>query len=135
MRNQRWYGLAAVLAIVASACALTVARAQKPDTRAEFMRQKLEYSTKLLEGLTRGDFPQIAGNAKSLRALSAAADWAEPNLRPETRYGWFSLEFQELTDEIAARAAEKNIDGATLGYLQLTANCVRCHRHVRDAKK
>ena len=70
-----------------------------------------------------------------MRALSEAAVWAEPNFKSKPMYGWLSVEFQELTDEIAARADEKNLDGATLGYLQLTANCVRCHRNMRVWKK
>ncbi len=99
------------------------------------MRQKLDFSRGLLEGLTRADHPQIAKNARALKALSEDAEWAEPKLAALTRYGWFSLQFQDLTDEIAAKADARNLDGATLGYVQLTANCVRCHSHVRDAKK
>lgn len=136
MRHRRWYGLAAVLVIVASGYALAVARGQQqPGTRAEFMRQKLDLSRDLLDGLTREDFAKVAKSAKSLKALSEDAAWSDPVLKLKSRYGWFSLEFQDLADEIAARAEEKNLEGATLGYLQLAANCVRCHRHVRDGKK
>ena len=87
------------------------------------------------QALTREDFPQIAKNAKSLKALSQAAVWTEPKVGSQPEYGWLSVEFQELTDEIAAKAGEKNLNGATLRYLQLVANCVRCHENVRDAKK
>jgi cytochrome c556 len=135
MNRTRWYRNAVVLLIVAGAGAAAAARGQKSEARAEFMRQKLEFSRGLLEGLTRKDFPQIAKNAKALRALSEAAVWTEPKLGSQVEYGWLSHDFQQLTDEIAARAGEKNLDGATLGYLQLVANCVRCHRSIRDARK
>lgn len=135
MKTTKWYYVAPVLVLVAGAWTLAFAQAPKSDTRAEFMRQKLDHTRSLLEGLTREDFTQITRSAKALRALSEAADWAEPKLGAQTRYGWYSLEFQELTDEIAARASAKNLDGATLGYVQLVANCVRCHRHVRGAGK
>jgi hypothetical protein len=135
MNGTRWYRLAAVLPVVVAASALAAARGQRSETRAEFMRQKLEFSRGLLEGLTREDFPQIARNARALRALSEAAVWTEAKLGSQVEYQWLSHDFQQLTDEIAARAAEKNLDGATLGYLQLAANCVRCHRNIRDAKK
>jgi hypothetical protein len=140
MRMRLWFGVAAVLVIVASGYALALARPQKPastekpQTRAAFMRQKLEFCKGLLDGLTSKDFPLIAVNAKALKSLSEASTWSEPKLKTASRYGWFSLEFQELTDEIAAQAGEKNLEGATLGYLQLMANCMRCHRHVRDSK-
>ncbi len=67
--------------------------------------------------------------------MSQAAVWADTKLRSKPQYGWLSVEFQQLADEITAKANEKNLDGATLGYVQLTANCVRCHRNVRDAKR
>jgi hypothetical protein len=31
-------------------------------------------------------------------------------------------------------AREENLDGATLAYVELTINCVACHRHVRSVK-
>jgi hypothetical protein len=58
----------------------------------------------------------------------------DTKLRSKPEHCWLSVEFQQLTDEIAAKADQKNLDGATLGYVQLAANCVRCHRHVRDVK-
>jgi hypothetical protein len=121
--------------IIVSASGLTAERGQKSETRAEFMRQKLEFSRGLLKGLAREDFPQIAKNAKAPRALSEAAVWTEPKLGAQEQYGWLSREFQQLTDEIVSKAGEKNLDVAKLGYLQLAANCVRCHRNIRDAKK
>jgi hypothetical protein len=135
MNTKRCYCGVLVLLTVAGVGVLAAAQGQKSDTRAEFMRQKLQHCNDLLEGLTREDFPRIAKSAKALRALSEAAVWAEPKFKSQPMYGWLSVEFQELTDEIATRANEKNLDGATLGYLQLTANCVRCHRNLRDGKK
>jgi hypothetical protein len=132
MNRLRWYSLAAAILVFAGA--LAAARAQKSDTRAALMRQKLELTGRLLEGLTREDYPQIVNSAKALRAVSEAADFADPRLG-KRMYSFLSLEFQEMTDEIASSASEKNLDRATLGYLQLVTNCVRCHRNARDAKK
>lgn len=135
MGRQSLFGIAAVLAIVGSGWALAFARGQQqPQTRADFMRQKLDFSRDLLDGLTREDYAQIIKNAKSLKAMSEAAIWSDPVLKIRSRYQWFSLEFQDLTDEIVARAEEKNLEGATLGYVQLVANCMRCHRHVKDGR-
>jgi hypothetical protein len=109
--------------------------AQKPHSRAEFMRIKLEYSKKVLEGLTLEDFPAISKNAKALKRLSEAAEWEVPTIPNAPDYLVFTTEFQRLADEMDRKAREKNIDGATLAYLRLTMNCVTCHKYVRQATK
>ena len=109
--------------------------AQKPHSRAEFMRIKLEYSKKVLEGLTLEDFPAISKNAKALKRLSEAAEWEVPTIPNATDYVIFTTEFQRLTDEMDRKAKDKNIDGATLAYLRLTMNCVNCHKYVRQSMK
>ena len=71
------------------------------------MRQKLEFAKGLLEGLNAKDYTQIARNAKALKALSQAAVWTDTKMRSIPQYGWLSVEFQELADDIAAKAGEK----------------------------
>jgi hypothetical protein len=107
----------------------------RPRSRAEFMRMKLEYSKKVLEGLTLEDYETISKNAKALRRLSAAAEWEVPAIPNATDYVVFTTEFQRLADEMDRKAKDKNIDGATLAYLRLTMNCVTCHKYVRQAAK
>jgi hypothetical protein len=108
---------------------------QQTRSRAEFMRMKLEYSKKVLEGLTLEDYAMIAKNAKALKVLSEAAEWEVPTIPNATEYVAFTSDFQRLTDELAKTAKDKNIDGATLVYLRLTMNCVNCHKYVRGAAK
>ena len=43
--------------------------------------------------------------------------------------------FREAAAKIATRASEKNLDGATLGYLELSVNCVKCHQYTRTRKR
>ena len=135
MIKLRWRRLVWVLLFVIGVGGLAAAQSQKSEARADLMRQKLDFAKGMLEGLTREDYPQIAKNAKALKALSQAAVWTDTKLRSKPEYGWLSVEFQQLADEIATKADQKNLDGATLGYVQLAANCVRCHRNVRDMKK
>jgi hypothetical protein len=99
------------------------------------MRQKLEFSGRILDGLSRVDYPQIAKNAKALKALSSAAQWEETGIEDANRYARLSFLFQDLTDELASKAQDKNLDGATLVYTQLVTNCVKCHGYVRRTKK
>ena len=97
----------------------------------KFMRQKLEHSQKVLEGLALEDFAMIAENARELKELSEDARW---RVSPDINYLRLSSQFQDLAEELAQDAKDKNIDGATLAYVQMTVNCVACHKLVRDKK-
>ena len=108
---------------------------QRPTSRAEFMRMKLEFSKNVLEGLTLENYDAISKNAKALKRLSEAAEWEVPTIPNATDYVAFTSEFQRHTDELVQKAKDKNIDGATLAYLRLTMNCVKCHKYVREIPK
>lgn len=95
------------------------------------MREKLDFSKKILEGLTVENFDLISTNAKALRKLSQASEWEVPTIPNANEYVVFTGEFQRLCDELVVKSREKNIDGATLVYLRLTMSCVNCHKYVR----
>jgi len=97
----------------------------------KYMRQKLEHGKNVLEGLAMEDFALIAKNATAMRELSEDARW---RVSPNTNYLRLSNEFQDLADEIADKAKERNLDGATLAYVKLTMNCIKCHKLVRDKR-
>jgi len=106
---------------------------KSPSDRRVFMRQKLEFSKQVLEGLTIENYETINKNAKALRRLSQASEWEVPTIPNATDYVTFTAEFQRLCEELALKSKEKNIDGATLAYLRLTMSCVNCHKYVRFA--
>lgn len=105
---------------------------QQPGRRSQLMRQKLDHSQKVLEGLVLEDFTSIARQAHALHELSEAAEW---QAFPSMEYERFSGEFRRLAGELAQQADAKNIDGATLSYVQLTINCVNCHKYVRVLRR
>lgn len=92
------------------------------------MRQKLELSQQLLRGLVLEDFPLMRTNATRLGRLSEMTGW---QVRNTPEYTGFSAEFRRAADELAYAAGEKNLDGATLAYTQLTYSCVSCHKYMR----
>jgi len=128
-----------VLGVAGLALAAAALAAQegtkRPPTRAEFMRLKLEYSKKVLEGLVTEDYEGITKSAKALKRLSEAAEWETPTIPNATDYLVFTTEFQRVADEMVKKAKDKNIDGATLAYVRMTMNCVNCHKYVREAGK
>lgn len=119
-------GLVGAMAVAVGAAAM----AQSPI--AQFMRPKLDYSKAVLEGLALEDFPKIAQNARALRNLSEAAEW---QALPDLDYVRYSAEFQRATNEMVRHANEKNLDAATLSFVEMTMTCVRCHQFVRQKNK
>jgi hypothetical protein len=134
-RPLRFVACTTLVTLAVSACWSIYAQEKKSEARAEFMRQKLVFSGRILEGLSREDYSQISKNAKALKALSLAAQWEEPGIGDANRYARFSFSFQDLTDELVFKAEEKSLDGSTLAYTQLVMSCVKCHGYVRHAKK
>ena len=96
----------------------------------KFMRPKLDHAQKVLEGLTLEDYQLISQSAKSLLQLSEAADW---QVLPSPEYVRQSAEFQRVANELIRAGDQKNLDSATLAYVQLTMTCVNCHKHVRES--
>ncbi|ADV63043.1 hypothetical protein Isop_2470 [Isosphaera pallida ATCC 43644] len=107
---------------------------QDDDKRARFMRQKLEYSQKLLEGLVLENYDLIIEAGRSLRRLSEAAEW-EVVMLPNTDYVRYSGEFQNLAQDLVKHAQNRNLDAATVASTQMTINCVNCHKYARIAPR
>jgi hypothetical protein len=103
-------------------------RLQQDSPVRDFMRGKLELSQKTLEGIVLEDFDQIFRSAEGLRIMSRNAHW---HMYHTPEYVDYSTEFQRIAVELALMAEKKNLDGAAVKYVELTLNCVNCHKHVR----
>ena len=42
--------------------------------------------------------------------------------------------FKQSADALAKAAKDRNADAASLAYVQLTLNCVNCHKFMRKPK-
>lgn len=121
-------------AIVAAAwfvCAQPPAPAQ-PNGLKPFMQQKLDHSKAILEGLALEDYQSIAKNAQDLSLLSLESTW---NVLSTQEYLQHSQDFRRAVKQIIEAAHEKNVDKATLGYVDLTIRCVECHKYLRETRK
>jgi len=121
-------GTALLFALVVGGASLRV-QGEQPGDLKRFMRQKLEHSQKVLEGLTLENYALVAENARALKELSEDARW---RVSPNINYLRLSAEFQDLAQEVAEKARQKNLDGATLAYVRMTVNCVKCHEYTRE---
>lgn len=105
---------------------------EKPDEKkpASFwMKKKLEYSEKVLEGLAEADFELIEANAKKMTALGTIEVFVRGR---DEEYGHEYRVFERSARELIRAAQDQNIDRASLAYVGLTLSCVNCHKHLRD---
>jgi cytochrome c556 len=96
--------------------------------RAAFMRLKLKASQEVLEGIALEDFAKIRKNAQALSLMTEDEIW---HVLQTPDYLRLSNEFRRSADEVANAAEAKNLDRATLAYMEMTMKCVSCHRHIR----
>jgi hypothetical protein len=97
----------------------------------KLMREKLKHSQILLEGLAINDFDKITKSAEELIRISNAAEWVALKT---PQYEVHTNNFRRAAETIIKKAKEKNLDGATLGYVDMTVTCVRCHQHTREVR-
>ena len=114
--------LVALLALIAAGGEDEPPAEDKGDA---LMQAKLKYSQKVLHGLAIEDFDMVAEGAERLRRLGGLELWTRANT-PE--YQAQLQIYRTSTGELARLADEKNLDGATLAYIQVTMSCVNCHK-------
>jgi len=95
----------------------------------EFMAVKLDLTRSIVGGLSMADFARVEKAADGLKKMSMESGW---NVQTTPDYLKLSAEFRESTDRLRVAAEAKNIDGVTLAYFEVTLNCVRCHKYIRD---
>lgn len=121
----------ALFTVVAALALAAQGDSAEPNAVKTFMEAKLTHAQKVLEGLATEDYDMIAKHSQELSLLSQAASW---QVLQTADYRQHSAEFRRTADAIRDAAKEKNLDGASLAYVELTVRCVNCHKHVRKVK-
>ena len=98
----------------------------------ELMRQKLDHAQQVLEAVVLGQYVSIERYAHELELLSEASTWS-PMQTPE--YLHYAADFREAARGLAQEARDRDIDGVSLAYMELTMTCVQCHKHVRGSQR
>ncbi len=116
--------------------ALTVgatAGADKPQSTKSksdsLMRKKLDHAQQMLAGLVTEDFRLIASHAEDMNDLGLLEKWEHAD---SAGYQTQLQVFRFANNELQRLAEEKNLDGTTLAYMQMTMSCVNCHRFIRQ---
>ena len=119
-----------ILAILFAGTKSSYAQAEKESGVREAMRQKVAYSQQVLVGITLEDYGLIATNAKKLMELSNKTNWYS---RQVPEYELFLNEFRRNAQESREAGRQKNLDAASLAYVQMTLSCVSCHKFIRQS--
>jgi cytochrome c556 len=114
---------------IAALATPSLAHAQEPLSA--FMKAKLEHSQRTLEGLAKADFDLIAKHSQAISLLCEDELWA---VLKTPEYAARSKEFQRSVDAITDAARKKNLEAATLAYVDATMKCVSCHKYVRQTR-
>ena len=126
--NSRRFLLLLILALLSGGTQSSFAEADKDSAVKEAMRQKLVYSQEVMAGITLADYERIAKNAKKLVELSNKTNWYS---RQVPEYELFLNEFRRNAQDLVSAGEQKNVDAATLAYVQMTFSCVSCHKFLR----
>jgi len=94
-----------------------------------WMSMKLEYSKRMLEALTAGNFTEMTKTAQQMRLLSKLEGFVR-NRNPD--YAEQMHAFDLANKQMIRQSRRGNIDGATLAFQQLTSSCVACHVSLRE---
>jgi cytochrome c556 len=97
----------------------------------QIMKEKLKNSQKVLEGIALADYDKVTRGCEELIQLSKTEEWY---VIKTPRYQMHSEEFRRAAELIIQKAKNKNLDGVTLAYFELTMSCVRCHQYVREVR-
>lgn len=93
-----------------------------------FMRQKLDYSRNILEGITLEKFDLVITNASLLRNMNQTNTFLVSN-NPD--YARNMSKFQREVDTLLTAAKKNDLDDSTKAYLEVARSCVECHRQFR----
>lgn len=95
----------------------------------KFMRKKLEASSRILEGLATEDPRLVQKGAEELSTMCDAEQW---RISKDVMYRQFSDDFQRGTQFLGDAAKAGDLDKALVRWMDVTMQCIDCHRFVRD---
>lgn len=96
---------------------------------ARFMRQKLQASNLILEGLCTEDLAMVTDGSATLMKMSGEEKWRVSN---DIMYRRYSTEFVQAVEELQQEAKDNDMDGTSLAWVNVTMKCLKCHEWVRN---
>jgi hypothetical protein len=120
------FAAAALFALLSTHASLAADPAR--DVTKGLMQEKLKDAQSVLGSVAIGDFAAIEKSAKHLVELSNVTNWYS---RQSPEYDLFLNGFRRNAQALAKSAGDKNLEAASLAFVQLTLDCVSCHKYLR----
>ncbi len=121
----------ALVGVVAVFSTTTPAVGKDQLSLSDFMRKKLDASSRILEGITTEDAEMVKGGADTLLEMSKAEVW---NVLTDEDYREFNRDFRSSVHKLKTAAEKGNFDNATLQWIDSVKACVECHKYVRSVR-
>ena len=128
--SMKWIVAVAAGAIAVVAATGALSGSQDPDID-QIMQRKLDHAHAILEALIVEDYETLEDSATSLQKLSEQAEWF---VLQTPEYTQRSAGFRQAVLEIQASAKDRSLEGAALGYVDMTLKCVQCHQMLRGTQ-
>ncbi len=94
-----------------------------------FMRQKLQASSLILEGLCTEDLAMVSESSDTLMKMSHEEHWRVSN---DMMYRRYSEQFVHAVEELKSEAEDNDMNGTSLAWVNVTMKCLKCHEWVRN---
>lgn len=95
----------------------------------KFMRQKLDASSRVLEGLCTEDLEMVGEGSKVLLTMSHEERW---RVSTDMMYRRYSSEFSTAVEELLKESEDQDMDGTSMAWVNVTMKCLKCHEWVRN---
>ena len=107
------------------------AQSSQPKERPmrDFMQQKLDYASGVLEGITLERYHRVITNAVQLRNMTLTN--VTLALAMNVNYQAQVTNFQASVDEVITAARANDLEKTTEAYMKMTRSCVECHKWFR----
>ena len=128
----KWINMVVLATLVAGGLGAQDLPPKKKTTMELFMRQKLGYSEKVVEGITLEDYDLVITNGFRLGYMTRSNVWAklpDPDFLKKTDL--YRIDIGAMVDAAGA----SNAPAVLKAYAKVTADCVDCHRTFRSEQR
>lgn len=94
-----------------------------------FMRQKLQASSLILEGLCTENLEMVSEGSDTLMKMSHEERWRVSN---DMMYRRYSEQFVHAVEELKNAAEGNDMNGSSMAWVNVTMKCLKCHEWVRN---
>ena len=91
------------------------------------MREKLQYTQKILEAVVTSNWAALETNSRELERLTRDPRWT---ILRYPEYAQRSAAFTHAIQTLHKAAAQRDLEATPKAYIDVTLQCVECHRYL-----